>query len=180
VRGAVDRSKLQRVLAALGSRARGPGRVYVTGGGTALLLGWRESTVDVDLRLDPEPDGIFEAIREIKDVLDANVELASPADFLPELPGWRERSRFIARHGEVDFFHFDLYSQALSKIERGHAQDVRDVRSMMALGLVEPNELRRLYQAIEPELIRFPALDADALRAKVEALLGAADEEGDA
>jgi hypothetical protein len=174
VRGAVDQDKLERVIAALGERARGPGRVYLTGGGTALLLGWRASTVDVDLRLDPEPEGIFEAIREVKDRLDANIELASPADFLPQLPGWRERSRFIARHGRVDFFHYDLYSQALSKVERGHAQDTLDVRSMLAARLVEPGELLRLFDAIEPELLRFPAIDPDALRAKVEALVGSA------
>ena len=40
----------------------GPGRVYLVGGASALLEGWRRSTVDVDLRLDPEPRGAFEAM----------------------------------------------------------------------------------------------------------------------
>ena len=37
---------------------------------------------------------------------------------LPSLPGWRERSLFIDRHGRLDFYHYDPYSQALAKLER--------------------------------------------------------------
>ncbi len=32
------------------------GRVYLTGGATAVLMGWRESTIDVDFKLVPESD----------------------------------------------------------------------------------------------------------------------------
>ena len=56
-----------------------------------LVLGWRGSTVDVDIRLDPKPPGIFQAIAKIKKELNINIELASPRDFLPPLPGWRDR-----------------------------------------------------------------------------------------
>jgi hypothetical protein len=125
----------------------------------------------VDLRLDPEPEGIFAAIRHLKDDLDVNIELASPADFLPELPGWRGRSRFIAKHEQVEFYHYDFYSQALAKVERGHAQDRRDVDAMIRLGLIRVSELATLFDAVEHELERFPSIDADGLRARVEDLL---------
>ena len=148
MRREVDPARLQRLMEALGREATGEGAVYLVGGATALLHGWREQTIDVDLKLDPEPPGIFSAIRRLKDELDINVELAAPDDFLPALPGWRERSRFIARYGKVSFFHYDLYGQALAKIERGHSQDVGDVRAMLAAGLVEDAELRRLFAAI--------------------------------
>ncbi len=46
----------------LGREAKGSGCIYFTGGASALLIGWRSSTVDVDIRLDPEPSGIFQAI----------------------------------------------------------------------------------------------------------------------
>lgn len=169
MRSDVDVSKIERLMAALGQGARGPGRVYLTGGASALLIGWRAATVDVDLRLDPEPEGIFEAIRDLKDALDVNVELASPQDFLPELPGWRERSPFIARHGAVDFFHYDFHAQALAKISRGHGRDRADVRAMVERGLVRPERLADLFEAIGPQLVRFPALDAEALAARVAA-----------
>ena len=65
----------------------------------------------------------------LKDRLDVNIELASPDDFIPALPGWQERSTFIAQVGKVTFLHYDFYAQALAKIERGHDFDLSDVRS---------------------------------------------------
>ena len=158
-------------MAAIGRAARGPGRIYLTGGTTAVLQGWRTATVDADLKLDPEPPGVFEAIRRIKDELDVNIELASPDDFIPPLPGWRERSRHIERHGPVDFYHYDDYAQALAKIERGHDRDLADVRAMIVRGLVDPVELRRHFAAIEPALIRYPAIDADVFERKLDEVL---------
>jgi len=170
MRSDVDTSKLEALLQALGRAARSPGRVYLTGGASALLVGWRQATVDVDMRLDPEPQGIFEAIRDLKIRLDVNVELASPQDFLPELPGWQDRSVFIRTEGRVDFYHYDFYAQALSKLERGHDRDVSDVAAMVERGLVEPQKLRELLQRIEDRLIRFPRVDPARLAANVEAL----------
>jgi hypothetical protein len=177
MRAELDAERVRTLMQALGRAARGPGRIYMTGGTTAVLEGWRASTVDADLKLDPEPPGIFEAIRRIKDELDVNVELACPEDFVPPLPGWKDRSRFIERHGPVDFYHYDFHAQALSKVERGHDRDLDDVREMIRRGLVEPAELRRHFAAIEPGLLRYPAIDPDVFRAKLDALLA---EVGDA
>jgi hypothetical protein len=162
---------IRRLMQALGRGSRGPGRVFLTGGATAVLKGWREATVDVDLKLDPEPAGAFEAIARIKDDLRVNVELASPDQFIPDPPGSLERAEFIAREGSVDFFHYDYYAQALAKIERGHARDRLDVKAMVRTGLIDVVQLRTLFEAIEPLLLRFPAIDPAAFRAKVEAFL---------
>ena len=121
----------------------------------------------VDLKLAPEPAGVFEAIARAKDVLDMNVELASPDDFIPAAPGWPGRSVFIVRHALVDFFHYDFHAQALAKIERGHHQDRHDVQAMRRLGLVDAARIEELFAAIEPELIRYPAIDPDCFRDKV-------------
>lgn len=147
-------------------------KVYLTGGSTAVIEGWRDATLDVDLRFEPDTDELLRALPAIKEKLEVNIELASPPDFIPALPGWRERSPFVLREGEVTVHHFDLYSQALSKIERGFDQDVTDVRTMIARGFVEPSRLRELYEAIEPELYRYPAVDPLAFRQKVDAVLG--------
>ena len=83
--------------------------------------------------------------------------------------GWVvNRSAFVAREGHLDFHHYDLYAQALAKIERGHAQDEIDVEAMLSRGLVDRAELRRLFAEIEPVLFRFPAIDARAYRRAVE------------
>lgn len=165
----------------IGRRATGSGRVYLVGGSSAVLVGWRDATVDADIKLDPEPAAVFEAIALMKDELDMNVELAAPDQFVPPLPGWRQRSPFIARYGEVDFFHYDFYGQALAKIERGHRTDLGDVQAMVQHGLIDLDELVRLFEDVTGDLLRYPAIDEQALRAKlattVERVRG--NEEGD-
>lgn len=163
--------KVAELMRRLGTEAAGPGRIYLVGGASAVVVGWRETTVDVDLKLDPEPPGVFDAIARAKDALDMNIELAAPDEFIPALPGWRSRSVFVARHGPVDFLHYDYYAQALAKIERGHAQDTQDVLAMHRLGLIEVAVLRRLFEAIEPGLARYPAIDAGCFRARLDAAL---------
>lgn len=171
MREPVDAAKVRRFMEVLGRRSTGPGRVYLTGGGTAVLVGWRSSTVDLDLKFAPEPSGAFEALARIKDELSINVEIASPDDFIPELPGWRERSPHIARHGSVDFYHYDFYAQTLAKIERGHSRDLDDVRRMLERGFVVAEKVRCLFDEIAPRLHRYPAVDPDIFRAKLDAAL---------
>ena len=154
----------------LAGGVRSPGQVYFAGGVSAVLLGWREMTMDVDLKADPEPAGFFESLPRLKDELDINIELAAPDQFVPTLAGWRERSLFIAQHGPLTFHHYDFYSQALAKIERGHARDRHDVEQMLASGLVLPARLLELFAEAEPRLARYPAIDAPSLRARVMAV----------
>ena len=172
MRPLVDAARLDAFLQAFGRAADAPARVYLTGGATAVLLGWRPSTIDVDLKLVPELDSLFRAIPALKDSMQINVELASPDDFIPELPGWQERSAFVATHGQASFHHYDLYAQALAKIERGHEQDRVDVRAMLERGLVRRDRLRELYAAIESRLYRYPAIDPAAFRGALDQALG--------
>ncbi|MES1240804.1 MAG: DUF6036 family nucleotidyltransferase [Acidobacteriota bacterium] len=148
----------------LGEEADREGRLYFTGGATAVLVGWRSSTVDVDIKMEPEADRLFRALPRIKEQLGINVELAAPDQFIPEVPGWQERSTFIAREGRLSFYHYDFYSQALSKIQRGHAKDLLDVREMMDRGLIDRVELSRRFEQIEPQLYRYPAIDPERFR----------------
>ena len=110
------------------------------------MHGWRDSTIDIDLTMEPESDDLLRTVPRLKESLSLNVELASPDHFIPALAGWRERSPFIAREGNVTFRHYDLYAQALSKIERGHDQDLRDVGRMLGDGLVDRSELLRRFE----------------------------------
>jgi hypothetical protein len=171
MRPPVDEPGIRELARRLGRVAREPVRIYLTGGATAVLEGWRSSTVDVDLRLDPEADELLRELPALKEHLGLSIELASPPDFIPELPGWRERSPLLFSEGNVDVHHFDLYSQALAKIERDFEQDREDVHTMIGRGLVKRERLRELYEAIEPELYRYPAIEPEAFRAGVEAAL---------
>jgi hypothetical protein len=159
---------IDRLITRLGRTVKDGAEVFFTGGVTAVLHGWRTATVDVNLKVVPDTESILRAIVELKEALRVNIEFAAPDEFVPELPGWRERSLFIRKEGPVSFFHYDLYAQALAKIERGHAQDVLDVKRMLDDGLVEPAKLRALFDEVEPALYRFPAIDPPSFRRAVE------------
>ncbi|HEV8267918.1 MAG TPA: DUF6036 family nucleotidyltransferase [Thermoanaerobaculia bacterium] len=172
MRRPVDAAGLRRFLAALGREARDERRVYLVGGATAVLFGWRDSTVDVDLKIVPDDDRLLRAIPRLKEELEINVELASPDGFIPEVPGWESRSPFVTREGSLSFHHYDPYSQALAKLERGHAKDLLDVKAMKERGLVQVERLLSYFEEIEPNLYRFPAIDPKAFRRAVEAFVG--------
>jgi uncharacterized nucleotidyltransferase DUF6036 len=175
VREPVDAARVEQVMAAFGDAAGGPTRVYFAGGATAVLYGWRQSTIDIDFRLVPEDDGLQRAIPGLKERLHVNLETASPSDFIPVPSGWEERSPLIRRIGQVSFHHLDPYTQALAKIERGHDRDRVDVDQMLARGLVEPDRLRRYFDEIEPRLYRFPAIDPPSFRRALDATIGRFD-----
>lgn len=176
MRGLSDKGRIEEFMKAFGGRTRHAARVYFTGGSTAVMHGWRAATVDIDLRFVPENDELFRSLQDLKESLQINVELASPPDFIPEVPGWEERSLFIDRHGKIDFYHFDPYSQALAKIERGHEQDVADVMSMLSSGLVNKGRLAEMFQQIEPSLYRYPAIDPKKFRMSLETFLNTTQE----
>ena len=167
MRGETDKKKINRFMAELGRRVGTSGRVYFTGGVSALLIGWRDMTVDIDCKFQPEPPGVFEVIPSLKDELDMNIEIAAPEDFIPALPGWEERSLYIGTHGRILFYHYDFYSQALAKIERNHARDMVDVTEMLARELIQKDKLLELFEEIESELKRYPAIEPRAFRERV-------------
>lgn len=159
-----------RELAAAASSA---GRVYFTGGVSALLMKWRDSTIDIDVKMVPEQDSLFRALPALKEKLEMNIELAAPDQFIPAIAGWEERSRLITNEGRLAFYHYDFYSQALAKVERGHARDIDDVSAMISLGLIDPAMAMKYFAQIEPELFRYPAIDPPSFRREVERIMSA-------
>jgi len=159
MRDLADEKKIEAFMRAFGRLAKSETEVFFTGGVTAVLSGWRDTTVDIDLTIHPELDELFRGIPEIKETHCLNVELASPPDFIPEVPGWRDRCSYIGREGKVNFYNYDPYSQALSKIERGHEKDLLDVEAMFARNMIEPTKLLTLFLEIEPSLYKYPAID---------------------
>jgi hypothetical protein len=155
-------------MKALGAAAKTPARVYLVGGASAVLLGWRDATIDIDLKIVPESDEILRSLPRLKEQLKINIELASPDDFVPPVPGWQERSKFIQQEGKLAFYQYDFYGQALAKLERRLGQDVSDVQKMFENELIEPGKLLELFSFIESELHRYPEVDAQSFRSSVE------------
>lgn len=145
-------------------------RVFLVGGGTAVLEGWRESSIDADLY--SAEDDIFRDVQAIKERLGLNVEFARPEDFVPRLEGSEDRHVFIETVGRVSFYHYDPYAQLLSKVVRGFARDLEDARALVRSGFVDPDRFRKLVESI-PESVysKYPRLSSRAVRAAVEEFL---------
>jgi hypothetical protein len=144
MREKANRERIVAFMRRLASESGASGQVYFTGGATAVMEGWREATLDIDVELVGDAERLLRAIPAIKEELHVNVELAAPHHFIPELPGWRERSRHIGSEGDLQFYQYDPYGQAISKIERGHAQDMQDVEMMFLGGHPKPASRGRL------------------------------------
>jgi Nucleotidyltransferase of unknown function (DUF6036) len=170
MRELADSSRISQFMREMGRAVHVEGNVYLTGGATAVLHGWRDTTIDVDIKLIPDRDEILREIPRLKEKLNLNIELAAPSDFIPLPKGWEDRSPLIQKEGTISFHHFDPVAQALAKAERGHDQDLVDVREMVARGLVNPAEALVQFDVIEPELFRFPAIDPASFREAVEEL----------
>jgi hypothetical protein len=76
MRPPVDRDRLQELARGLARSVRTATTVYLTGGATAVIEGWRQSTIDVDVRFDPDSDELFKQLPKLKDELQINIELA--------------------------------------------------------------------------------------------------------
>lgn len=157
-------------MEALGAEVEKETHLYFTSGASAVLLGLRPSTNELDIKVEPESDRVFGALPRLEETLELDIEIASTDQFIPELPGWQERSLFISQVGLLSFYHYDLASQALAKIQRGHWQDFSDVKRMLDGGHVDRGALLHRFEEIEPRLYRYPSVDRVAFRRAVEEL----------
>jgi hypothetical protein len=144
----------------------GPYRVFLVGGGTAVLSGWRHSSIDADFY--SEQEIVFRDIQGIKERLNVNVEFARPEDFVPALEGTADRHVFVETIQDVSYFHYDPYAQVFSKVVRGFRRDLDDAIHFVRSGMVAPGKLRELVEGIpEAAYSRYPALSLVAVREAV-------------
>jgi hypothetical protein len=154
----ITQKTLQMFMESVGRVLRKNTTLYLTGGSTALLYGFRESTIDIDIAGDM--DEMFAHIPGLKEKLQINIEMAKPTDFVPSLPGENTRHIFIDQFGKVIFMHFDPYSQAFSKIVRGNQTDMSDVKNLAKERLVDLQKLSEMVKGLSDiDFARYPRLD---------------------
>jgi hypothetical protein len=149
-------------------------RVFFIGGTTAVFAGWRAASNDADLFADD--DAVFRDIQGIKERLNVSVEFVRPEQFVPELRGRDGRHVFVATVGRVSYYHYDPYSQVFAKVVRGLDRDLEDARAFIRTGMVEPEKLRSLVDAIpDSAYAKYPHLSRAAASMSVETLLSGLD-----
>jgi hypothetical protein len=153
LRQGVNRERISLLLREVGQRFHQPARLHLVGGTSLVFEGYRQLTLDVDLTIEVSAEGhsqLVQALQEIMLALDMNIEEASPGDFIPLPAGYMDRHEFIGRYGQVEVFHFDWYSNALSKIERGRQQDLADVVALLQHERIEWSRLEAMFHEILP------------------------------
>ncbi len=153
LRPPVGAREIREFLEALGREFHGRAQVYLVGGAALVFEGLRPSTLDIDVKLEVDPSlrgRLIDAVRSLKDRLQLNVEEASPADFIPLPAGADDRRIWVGKFGDIDAFHFDLYSVALGKIDRGQEKDFEDVEALLDAGKIELDRLRRYFDEVLP------------------------------
>ena len=151
MRPRTDRQRNKLFLQRLGRRFTRPGRLYLSGGTTMVNECFRQQTLDIDISFevaDEYHSAFVAAVRDLKEQLSLNIEEASPAEFIPLPSGLRERSQYMGRHGQLEVFYFDLYSTALSKIERGTESDFDDVLTLLDRGRLALSLLSEYFDEI--------------------------------
>lgn len=155
LRPPADRPRIERFLRTVGEQYRRRGRLLLVGGTTLVFEGLRRQTLDVDLVIevaDADHADLIQVIRAVKETLDINVEEASPGDFIPLPASYAHRHIFIGTFGQVEAFHFDLYSTTLSKIARGREQDLDDALLLLQNQRIEWRLLAAQFQEILPQM----------------------------
>jgi hypothetical protein len=127
-------------------------------GGSALcLLGSTRQTLDIDFttELESEPSQHLESvIRQLAQEMNLDVEPVPIAEFVPLPQNALKRRRFIGRFDHLDFFVYDLYTIALSKISRGFESDFEDVLFLLRKNFINLPELEGYFQEILPAALK--------------------------
>ncbi len=174
MRGSLTRKGVHDLMRELARSAprRGTYRVYFVGGATAVLQGWRASTIDADLYAGK--DAVFHGIQSIQERLQLNIEFARPEDFVPALAGSDDRHVVIETIGSVSFHHYDPYAQLLSKVVRGFNRDLQDAKSFLDSGMVDAARFRDLVNGIpDSAYSKYPTLSRQAVREAVDTFFSA-------
>jgi hypothetical protein len=62
MRPPVDGARIRQLMEAMARAANGAVDIYFVGGTTAVLIGWRSSTIDVDFVMRPEDDSVLRVL----------------------------------------------------------------------------------------------------------------------
>jgi hypothetical protein len=69
MRKRASRDRVIAIMRRLGREPGARGRIYFTGGASAVLDGWRETTVDIDVEIEGDAERLLRSLVAIKDEL---------------------------------------------------------------------------------------------------------------
>lgn len=165
-------SDIENFLQRLGNECASPTVIYLLGGTALFLLGNPRTTEDIDYLGDDLPsadDDFALLIKKIAIELDIEVEGVPIDGFLPIPEGSEQRHILIGKYKALTVYAFDPYTIALSKIERGFASDLQDVKFLVKKELVDLSILESQVPALEAQAAAY-LIDVQTFRRNFQTL----------
>ncbi len=162
--GNLDQGLVRRFLEELGRRISHPDSLILLGGGALQLLGSSRPTLDLDyVGDDLHKNDLQQTIDALAEEMQVTVEAVPFGDFVPVPADAQARHHFVGRFGALDVYVFDLYSIAVSKIDRGFDTDIADVAFLVQSNLID---IVSLEQALATALVQAREFDLNPVTAQ--------------
>lgn len=161
----VRRADIELFLKELAKYSAGPARLFLVGRTTLTFEEVVPDTLDIELVVEvagAERRALYGLIREAGTALEINIAEAPPEERIPLPAGYASRHIPVGRFGQLDVYHFDLYSVTLSQLARGREQDYHDALAMLRAHRIEWTALKSYFKEIRPQ-VGLKSLNQDPL-----------------
>jgi hypothetical protein len=152
------------ILNLFGEHVPPDSRLTLLGGSALILLGNSRETVDIDFVGDDiNPSELHRRIIQIAKDNKILLDIVPIEHFVPLPQGSEERVIPVGQFGNLNVFVADPYSIALSKIDRGLANDYADIEFLLAQGHIALDMLTKIVESTLAKAGKYD-LDPDFLK----------------
>ena len=144
----MDHQDVYSILNLFGEKVPPESKITLLGGSALILLGNSRETIDIDfIGDDVNPSELHRHIVQIAKENKILLDIVPLEHFIPLPQDSEERAISIGQFGNLSVFIADPYSIALSKIDRGLANDYADIEFLLAKGHIILDMLTKIVQS---------------------------------
>ncbi len=136
---------IRRFVQALSQHTDAPNTVYLLRGSALVYLNNARQTTDIDIYF-RSPEAWQATIDEIASAQGIYADIVELSGFIPLPTNANQRHILVDQVNGIDVCIFDLYSIALSKIERGFDSDIQDILFLLQNNYIARSRLAEHVQ----------------------------------
>lgn len=143
----MDHQDVYSILNLFGEQVPPESQITLLGGSALILLGNSRETIDIDFVGDDiNPSELHRRIIQIAKENKILLDIVPIEHFIPIPQGSEKRVIPVGQFGNLNVFVADPYSIALSKIDRGLANDFADIEFLINKGHINLNALTKIVK----------------------------------
>lgn len=160
----MDNQDVYSILKLFGEQVPPESKITLLGGSALILLGNSRETIDIDfIGDDVNPSELHRHIIQIAKENKILLDVVPIEHFIPLPEDSEKRIISVGEFGNLSVFIADPYSIALSKIDRGLANDYTDIEFLLAKGHITLDMLTNIVQSTIAKAGKYD-LDPDFLK----------------